>query len=366
MNKLVKPIQILLIGAESKSHALDMFINRKHLFHVVNDNHVNDTSNVNEKTICKSTIIDDGGITKYFHNTDNESKLVKYIDHYGIVGDGCEFDCVVFFGDSIQSFYNAFNSNNNLINVILDRENSSLPPLPIVFINVNNRIPNLKFMDVILDFQKCCIFPSTYEKTMNNSTRDPICGRVKMYNSMVLNKTFFTSSGIYEIFTISFILACYHRRWIMPNIAYKYVKKEEAKLNLKEKYIFSSNKFYWQQKYHRLVCIDQHQAMLTFLCINKYNFQLSDDLTRCIFSYISIHFNDGSFSLMHLDNRVRKLNKNIQKETSMKQKRNGIYKKILVNVKNEDENLHDPQHIKFSTFTERLLNHVKNYKNLDK
>ena len=24
------------------------------------------------------------------------------------------------------------------------------------------------------------------------------------------------------------------------------------------------------------------------------------------------------------------------------------------------------QHIKFSTFTERLLNHVKNYKNLDK
>ena len=37
MNELVKPIQILLIGAESKSHALDMFINRKHLFHVVND-----------------------------------------------------------------------------------------------------------------------------------------------------------------------------------------------------------------------------------------------------------------------------------------------------------------------------------------
>ena len=40
MNELVKPIQILLIGAESKSHALDMFINRKHLFHVVNDNHL--------------------------------------------------------------------------------------------------------------------------------------------------------------------------------------------------------------------------------------------------------------------------------------------------------------------------------------
>jgi hypothetical protein len=355
------PVQILLIGNKIKSNALDLFINRKHLFYF-NSEEVNANSNI---TNCVSTSMDDINI-----NTS-----AKYIDHYGTLNeDDYHFDCIIFFGKDVQDFYDTFNFNDNLANIVLDSrtKNLSAPPLPIIFVNVNNSIPTMTLMNLVSRFEQSCIFPNEYEKRMNASCRDPICGHPKIYNSMRLNKSLFTSVNIYEIFKISFVLACYHKKVIMPMEAFQYIREEEKKLNVKEKEI--SKLHHWQPSHHHLICIDQQRAMKTFALINKLKIHMPEDLIRHIFSNLTISFNYGSFSQKFARSAVQKMDKEVKKSHILsKKKKKAKLKKGRTTQPKKPENLslfaespfyNTPQYFsqpRFQTFTRRLISHVQRY-----
>eukprot|EP00943_MAST-04B_sp_MAST-4B-sp1_P006499 g6499.t1 len=364
MNAGVKdsPVQILLIGNKIKSNALDLFINRKHLFYF-NSEEENAHSNI---TSCVSTSMDDLNI----------NRSVKYIDHYGTLNkDDYDFDCIIFFGKDVQDFYDTFNFSNNLVNIVLDSriKNTLAPPLPIIFVNVNNSIPTMALMNLVNRFEQSSIFPNEYENRMNLSCRDPISGHPKIYNSMRLNKSLFTSVNISEIFKISFVLACYHKKIIMPMKAFQYIQEEESKLSVKEKEILKLH--HWQPSHHHLICVDQQRAMKTFALVNKLKIHLPDDLIRHIFSNLTISFNYGSFSQLFACSAVQKMDREVKKshillkkknKTKLKKGRTTQPKKAgQLSLFTESSSFYDSHHYfsqpRFQTFTRRLISHVQQY-----
>ena len=345
-------VSVLLLGSKCKTHALDLFVNRKRLFHVVSDNLATSTN-------LQHTVLDD---VDDLVGIKMSNYRVDYIDYYK---NTCANDfaaliksvgAIIVICETMSELHRVFEDNPQIMDYILDDDSkTNIPPIPTIFVNVNHAIDEIGFIPFVARFQQERLFPTSFERR-SGCIRDPICGRSRVY-TILLTESLLTSVNVTEVFQIGFLMACYRNQLTSPKATLHYLRGTEARLRRLEK---KRHFLICQEGCYNLLCIDQRSALLTFLIISKFKLHLCRDIVWHIFSFIPIYFNNGSYNniwfrqlIDKFDLRVSQSKTLMRQHSSMEAQGQGFFQMSVNSLTHFNKN---PTF--FSPFTKRLLNHV--------